>query len=209
MVDVPRICLHDTWISRVVVGRSVATVAELCFAAQWALLLREAGAAAGGGFAKLVSRIVVPLIVVAQLFCWSAVLTTNYLLHAAENSVWALAAALAVAGLISLRPHARDEAKRFFVAAIVCGAVYVAFMATVDVPMYLSRWQADLAAVHEYRSLSEGMRVVLQRCSVERDWAAWRQDVAWLSLYFTVAVWISIALPHAPPLSGVSRRTPG
>ena len=29
--DVQRICLVDTWLSSVMVGRSVATVAELCF----------------------------------------------------------------------------------------------------------------------------------------------------------------------------------
>lgn len=39
--DVPRLCLVDSWLSSVVVGRSVATVAELCFVAQWALILRE------------------------------------------------------------------------------------------------------------------------------------------------------------------------
>src|SRR5690349_1044583 len=39
--DVQRIVLVDSWLSSVFVGRSVATVAELCFAAQWALLLRE------------------------------------------------------------------------------------------------------------------------------------------------------------------------
>ncbi len=38
--DVQRICLFDTWLSSVMVGRSVATVAELCFAAQWAIVLR-------------------------------------------------------------------------------------------------------------------------------------------------------------------------
>src|SRR6516165_394953 len=37
--DVQRIGLFDTWVSNVMLGRSVATVAELCFAAQWALLL--------------------------------------------------------------------------------------------------------------------------------------------------------------------------
>ena len=39
--DVPRIALFDVWLSSVIVGRSVATFAELCFVAQWALLLRE------------------------------------------------------------------------------------------------------------------------------------------------------------------------
>src|SRR5262249_10564801 len=37
--DVQRIGLIDSWMSSVMVGRSVATVAELCFMAQWALLL--------------------------------------------------------------------------------------------------------------------------------------------------------------------------
>jgi len=48
----------------------------------------------------------------------------------------------------------------------------------------------------------------LRRCIVTRDWAVWRQDVAWLSLYFTVAVWASIALAHAPPLRGRGRHGP-
>src|SRR5262249_29715125 len=42
--DVQRICLFDTWLSSVVVGRSVATVAEICFAAQWAMVLHRLGA---------------------------------------------------------------------------------------------------------------------------------------------------------------------
>jgi len=60
MIDVPRFCLHDTWASYIVVGRSVATVAELAFAVQWALLLREAGARRAAGA-------VVPLIVVLYI----------------------------------------------------------------------------------------------------------------------------------------------
>src|SRR6185295_15337705 len=45
--DVQRICLHDTWLSAVFVGRSVATIAELALVSQWALLLWEAGRAKG------------------------------------------------------------------------------------------------------------------------------------------------------------------
>lgn len=207
MVDVPRICLHDTWMSRIVVGRLVATGAELCFTAQWALLLREAGAAAGGGLATNVTRILVPIIVVAELFSWFAVLTTNYLLHAAENSLWTLAAVLVVAGFVSVWPHVDEKGRRFVAAAIAGGASYITFMMFVDVPMYLSRWRADLVAGHEYLSLREGMRDVLERCIVTRGWAAWHEDAAWLSLYFTVAVWASIALAHVPPLRGARRQT--
>src|SRR5215813_1610783 len=45
--DVQRICLFDTWLSSVLIGRSVATVAEICFAAQWAIVLHQLGGIAG------------------------------------------------------------------------------------------------------------------------------------------------------------------
>src|SRR5262249_11727918 len=63
--DVPRLCLFDTWLSNVVVGRSVATVAELSFAAQWALLLYATAQAAESGIARRVSLVLVPLIATA------------------------------------------------------------------------------------------------------------------------------------------------
>lgn len=198
MLDVPRICLHDTWISRIIIGRSVATIAELAFAAQLALLLRVASVAPGGGIAVVVSRLVVPLVLLAEVFCWTAVLRGNYLWHAFENSLWTLMAVLAVAAFLSLRFHAADQRRGFFALAIACATAYVAYMGFLDVPMYVSRWQTDLAAHHQYLSLSAGFGEILQRCTVMREWSAWREDVPWLSLYFTIAVWISIALAHAP-----------
>lgn len=197
MVDVPRICLHDMWISRIAVGRTIATAAELCLALQWALLLREAGA--GGGAAARAGRLIVPVIALAEIFSWGAVITSNYLLHAVENSLWTLAAALALAAFLSLRPRAETDAARFFAAASVGAGVYVAYMVTVDVPMYLSRWHTEVAGDGS-PPLAQGLRTLLERCVVEPRWVAWREDVLWLSLYFTVAVWVSIALAHAPRL---------
>ena len=200
MIDVPRYCLHDTWVSRIFMGRSVATVAELAFVAQWALLMREAGAVRA-------ARAVVPLIVVAEVLSWLAVLTTNDLFHAAENAVWTVAAGFAAAFLASRWRHEGVAGRRVIVAALGCAAAYIAFMAAYVVPMYLARWRPDGA----YLSPAEGMSQILQRCTVERDWALWWQDAAWLSPYFTLAVWISIALAQVPSLrpagaSGAGRR---
>jgi hypothetical protein len=94
-----------------------------------------------------------------------------------------------------------DRGKRVIAAALACGAAYIAFMVTVDVPMYLARWRAG----GEYLPLAAGWGEILQRCIVERDWAKWREDALWLTLYFTVAVWISIALPQIPRLRGAGR----
>ena len=193
MLDVQRFCLHDTWISRIFVGRSVATVAELAFALQWALLLREAGA-------RRVSRTIVPLIAAAEVLSWLAVLTTNDLFHAAENAVWTLAAASAIAFLASRWRHEDDRGKGVIAGAMGGAGAYVAFMLAYVLPMYLVRWHADAVADREYLALAEGLQQVLAHCVVQYDWALWAQDAAWLTPYFTLAVWISIALAHLPSM---------
>ena len=66
------------------VGRSVATVAELCFVAQWALLLREVSQATGSAFGLSVAPDV-PLIVIAETCSWYSVLTTSNLGHVVEE----------------------------------------------------------------------------------------------------------------------------
>jgi hypothetical protein len=198
MIDVPRLCLHDTWISRIAVGRSVATVAELCFVAQWALLLREAGAVAQHRCTRVAAGILVPMIVAAELSSWYAVLTTDNLFHAVENSLWTAAALLAMLACAGLRTRVDETNRRLLGYAIGCGAAYVGFMVVVDVPMYLARWLADTTTGRDYLTISEGLAQVAQRCTVAVSWGAWREDVAWLSLYFTAAVWLSIALAHVP-----------
>ncbi|MGQ0653390.1 MAG: hypothetical protein ACT4P4_14170 [Betaproteobacteria bacterium] len=189
MVDVPRLCLHETPLSRIFAGRSVATVSELAFAAQWALLMAEAGAVRA-------ARAVVPLIVVAEILSWLAVLTTNDFFHAAENSTWTLTAALAAGFLATRRPLEGVAGRRVIAASLAIAAAYVLFMVTYVVPMYVLRWQQAV----EYMSLAQGLREVLAPCRVERDWALWRADAAWLTPYFTLAVWMSIALALVPSL---------
>src|SRR5262249_25978657 len=85
--DVQRICLFDTWLSSVLVGRSVATVAEICFVAQWAIILQQLGALTGSDAVLGVAWIIVPVILIAECFSWYAVLTTNFLFNAIENSL--------------------------------------------------------------------------------------------------------------------------
>ena len=101
-----------------------------------------------------------------------------------------------VAFLASRWPLVGDRGKRVIAAAIGCGAAYIAFIAIIDVPMYLARWQPG----QEHLSLGDGMREIVQRCTVDRDWAKWREDALWLTLYFTVAVWVSVALPQVASL---------
>jgi hypothetical protein len=100
--DVQRICLFDTWLSSVLVGRAVATVAELCFAAQWALVLYCLASAVQSGPVRKISKIIVPVIMVAECCSWYAVITTNYLGNVLENSLWAATFLLIAAALVIL-----------------------------------------------------------------------------------------------------------
>jgi hypothetical protein len=40
----------------------------------------------------------------------------------------------------------------------------------------------------------EGLRDASTRWVVTRDFAHWKDEIAWMSLYFTAAVWASLAL---------------
>lgn len=196
--DVPRQVLFDTWLSSVVVGRSVATVAELCFAAQWALLLHEASRRTDSWFGRHMALLIVPLIAIAETCSWYAVLTTSNLGHILEESLWGLSAALLVASVVTLWPRCAAKQRPLLAAWCLAGVAYVAFMFLVDVPMYWARWLADEASGRPYLSLQQGWLDVSARWVVSTRWEQWRSEVVWMSLYFSVAVWLSIALVHAP-----------
>ena len=192
--DVQRICLFDTWLSSVVVGRSVATVAEVCFAAQWAIILDQLGQMTGAETTMSVAWAIVPLIIVAECFSWYAVLTTNYLGNAIENSIWAVAFLLVGIGLCRLLPEFNGPVRLVLIAAIAGIVFYLAFLMTIDVPMYLSRWKAGLADGSKLLGVFEGLRDVSTRWIVTHDVAHWEGESAWMSLYFSAAVWASLAL---------------
>ena len=155
--DVPRVTLVDSWVSSAMVGRSVATVAELCFAIQWALLTRETARATGSLYAHVVARLVVPMLAVAEACSWYSVLTTSNLGHVFEESLWGLCAALVVVSMVMIRPRCTPIPRSVVVTWCVLGAAYVAYMFLVDVPMYWERWVADQAAGREYFTIVQGV----------------------------------------------------
>ena len=192
--DVQRICLFNTWLSSVVVGRSVATVAEICFAVQWAIVLYQLGLATGADTTLNIAWAVTPLILIAEGFSWYAVLTTNYLGSAIENSIWAIAFFAVGIGLCRSLPDFDGPVRVVLAIAIVGIAGYLTFLVTVDVPMYLNRWRTKIADGGRLLRLLEGLHDVSTRWVVTHDLAEWKAEMAWMSLYFSAAVWASLAL---------------
>lgn len=193
--DIQRICLFDTWLSSVMVGRSVATFAELCFVAQWAILLHGLGTMAGADTTLNTAWIAMALIVVAECVSWYGVVTANYLGSAIENSIWGIAFAAIGIGLGRLLPDFDGPMRVGLAVAILGIALYLTFLAAIDIPMYVRRSRSKVGDGRKLllRPL-EGLYDVCTRWVVTHDVAAWRNEIPWMSLYFSAAVWASLAL---------------
>ena len=187
--DVQRICLFDTWWSSVLVGRTVATVAEIAFVAQWAILLHQLGTMTGAETTVNAAWVIVPLILIAECLSWYAVLTRNYLGNAIENSLWAVAFFIIGVGLCRLLPEFHGAVRVLLAIAIAGIAGFLAFLMTIDVPMYLKRWRTGEADGDKRLTPREGLRDVSTRWVVTHDLAEWKDEIAWMSLYFSLAVW--------------------
>jgi hypothetical protein len=200
--DIPRIVLVDSPLSGVMVGRSVATVAELCFASQWALMLHAMARLVRSPFAQTVSLAIVPLIVLAEACSWYAVLTTRQRGHVIENSIWGISAALMVASLWVIGPHRLASLYGPTIAWCIGGSAYVVFIFLVDVPMYWSRSRTDEAGGRPYLSIARGAADLCQRRVVSSRWEDWKGEMLWMSLYFTFGVWSSLSLVYASAVLG-------
>ncbi len=196
--DVQRICLWDTWWSNVFVGRSVATVAELSFVLEGALVLFFLATYLESSLGRAVARAIVPLIVIAECFSWYAVLTTHYLGNAVEESLWTLSYSLVGLALLVMSRRASGALRGLCIASGIGALLYVSFMVTTDVPMYVGRLMEDAQSGRVYLSVGEGVRDLLSRWVVTHDPADWQTEMPWMTLYFSVAVWLSIALCLAP-----------
>ena len=89
-VDLERVCLWDTWLSGIMLGRTAATIAELCFALQCSFFVQRLADITGMPLLEAGAHAFLPLAVLAQLLCWYAVLSLNHIGHAIEESLWAL-----------------------------------------------------------------------------------------------------------------------
>ena len=193
-IDLERYCLFDTPLSSIMLGRSLATLAELAFTIQCAIIIYDLGTYLESQLIVFASYALVPLIVVAQVFCWNAALTLNHFWHGMEEVMWVIMIAVAGAccsyGYLNLDGWLKNLMAIGIVAS--AGAIYI--MLFVDIPMYFSRNRNHESRGKHYLSIDEGFRDVVKRRIPTSDWAVWKDEVIWISSYFTVGVWLSISM---------------
>jgi len=195
-IDLERYVLVDSPWSSVFLGRAAATVAEIAFAAQCALVLRGLATAAGLPFVASAAWAAIPLLALAQVFCWYSVLSLDHTGHAIEESIWGGTHALIGLGLGACAYALSGTLGTIAFLGLILEVGYVTFMFTVDVPMYLERRRRGRPEDH--LGPGEGLMDAMTRRVATRDWTIWRPETAWLTGYFSGAVWISLAMVFVP-----------
>ena len=193
-VDLERTALVDHWSSSMVLGRSAATVAEVSFATQIALFIHQAAVSSGSPMFELwIPVAIVCALALAQVFCWWSVVTLSHLGHAIEESLWGLTFAAVTVALWVMLPGLSGSLWWASAIAIPSCIGYVLFMFIVDVPMYVRRWRAGEGP---RLGLVDGFRDARDRRECTWSWTVWKPEVAWMTGYFSMAVWASIGLVH-------------
>jgi len=62
--------------------------------------------------------------------------------------------------------------------------------------MYWVRWLAESEQQRVPLTLAQGLIDAAGRWTVSHRWTDWQSEALWMSLYFSVAVWLSISLIH-------------
>lgn len=194
-VDLERIVLVDHPLSSIVLGRTAATIAEMAFTVQVALILDLLATNHQLGWAHGVALALVPLIALAQTACWLGVLTLNHLWHAVEELLWGLEMLLVAVVFLACLPSAQAASTTLLLllGVLAClGAAWV--MLVQDVPMYARRHRLAVMESTRFLSVSQGLRDAWTRREPTGSWEVWKHEVGWMTPYFTGGVWLSVLM---------------
>lgn len=216
-IDLERFVLFDVLPSSIFIGRTFATIAEVVFATQcgmclFHLTLGQSTTAVGADAAALffsssfpsveaihvvcfiVARAMPIVLFIAQLFCWSGVISLNHWGHAVEDSIWGAAYACYGACLVGLATRAPAQHLPYMLSGVAACFVFALFIFTVDVPMYLRRWREGKQRRVKYLSLTRGVKDAWARRVRTQSLKDWKEEIAWLTGYFIGGVQFSLLL---------------
>jgi hypothetical protein len=191
-VDLERRCLWDTWLSGTLLGRTAATIAELCFALQCALFVHRLSGITGMPLLEAGAYAFVPLVILAELVCWYAVLSLNHIGHAIEESLWALVMVLLSAAFGTAALATNGSLRSMLIVGFLVYGLGAGLTMAFDVRMYVRRWRLRTAGMQ--LTLATGLRDSHRRRHPTLVWEVWREEVPWMTLYFSIGVWTSLAM---------------
>jgi len=209
----------DTPLNSTLLARLLASVGEVCWMTQVAMAVhrnlaqvmerrRSLDGWTPPHVVQVVPAFVVFLICCAECFSCTGTITTNSMWFMLEEGSWVLSgwllAPISFWMLYSMyynpaRPYEMNRsAYRFLVGLSAWLVIYCPWGVVSDVPANYRRWQDEVNNGTVYFSFADGLEDAANKRNVTHDWDTWSPYLLWMTSYFSVGVWSSIALMFAP-----------
>jgi hypothetical protein len=213
--DVERHCWFPTWVSCTVVGRTLATCAEMAYITMFKLaftsISKELESLGRGNptYHRIIQRFAGAswwILFFAQCCCWRCVTTGFKLWSALEESLWTLVfgvfglAAVYLRSLLNSSETATRQTSGALNVFIAASPIFVIYMVTTDVPMYINQTYRDIANGRKFLSFTEGFMTGLSCASDSRKWSDWMMEAQWQTPYFTVIVFGALMMACFPQI---------
>ena len=104
--------------------------------------------------------------------------------------------ALVGAALIEIWPHTAGMAIAYFLPLALLGCILGFYVIGIcDVPMYVQRYREGHSnGTNNFMSIRDGMKDSSTKMVATGDWKTWKHEVGWMTPYFSLGVWLSIAM---------------
>lgn len=213
--DVEQTCLFDSKISTILIGRILATIAEISYIILilmvFTIITNDVNKIKKNkrNYIFILIKLVLLLIIIAQVFCWFGLITKYYMWNAFEESLWTISAfILLIISFIHYKSlQIKNKNKKvksilsFCKVFIIISIMYIIFMCFIDVPMYYNRWKDSYNRnvnwndfINDLKKYNKNLTIErfynLNKCKkISRDIAEWKMEIPWLTGYFTFGVW--------------------
>lgn len=199
-----RYVFWDTALNSIIVDRGFACVGELTWVAQCALAVCYIDRELVPGGRKWIqaSGVLCFLIyVAAEATSYYNVATTNEYYCAVEvilDGVAYLVMFPAVLRLLCQCPKQCTSGKVYLVVMLIVTLAYPYYNTFVDAQMYMQRYHADQKAHKQYFTFWAGIKDAATRRIETHSLDSWKEDMTWMTAYFSVGAWSGILLMWAP-----------
>lgn len=200
------LCFYDNIISTPMMGRSLATIAELSFVL-FLVILTNTFLTDSLNITKIkninylikTNLILFPLIFLAQLCCWIGVATKRAGWNAIEESLWSIFAILKIVIYSALLYYINQKnisnpkikfLKLLLPILIILYIIYALYMICVDVPMYVNKSKKN----NKFYNFINGLKELNICKNITHSFKEWESEIVWMTGYFTFAVWFCLAM---------------
>lgn len=158
--------------------------------------------------------IVIPIIVLAEVFSWLGSITEYQLWNVSEEILWLITSIMLIVISIFILNNIKNikstkiKSIYYLLSGIVpLATIFATFLIVVDIPMYVKRWikgeQLEAKPLQQIfnefknkhrKNFDNNIKDFRQCRKVDKSLNTWKEEMPWLTGYFTIGVWSTFVL---------------